>query len=125
MGALMEKAGCSCALPEYCFTNYLEPGYKDSDIPVEICESVVEVKKETGELRFRTLPGIQAACVFHKGSYRTFSESYETHGFFEKSSPMSGMSLGGLRFPTSATADEAGNTIWGILFVFGTQVFYA
>ena len=78
MGALMEKAGCECALPEYCFTNYLEPGYKDGDILVEICESVVEAKKETGELRFRTLPEIQAACVFHKGSYRTFSESYET-----------------------------------------------
>ena len=78
MGALMEKAGCTCALPEYCFTNYLEPGYKDGDIPVEICESVVEAKKETGALQFRTLPKIQAACVFHKGSYRTFSESYET-----------------------------------------------
>ena len=78
MGALMEKAGCSCALPEYCFTNYLEPGYKDGDILVEICESVVAAKKETGELRFKTLPEIQAACVFHKGSYRTFSESYET-----------------------------------------------
>ena len=78
MGALMEKAGCSCALPEYCFTGYLEPGYKDGDILVEICESVVEAKKEAGELRFKTLPEIQAACVFHKGSYRTFSESYET-----------------------------------------------
>ena len=78
MGALMEKAGCSCALPEYCFTNYLEPGYKDGDILVEICESIVAAKKETGELRFKTLPEIQAACVFHKGSYRTFSESYET-----------------------------------------------
>ena len=77
MGALMEKAGCECALPEYCFTNYLEPGYKDGDIPVEICESVVEAKKETGKLRFKTLPEIRAACVFHKGSYRTFSESYE------------------------------------------------
>ena len=77
MGALMEKAGCECALPEYCFTNYLEPGYKDGDIPVEICESVVEEKKEIGELRFKTLPEIRAACVFHKGSYRTFSESYE------------------------------------------------
>ena len=77
IGELMEKAGCECALPEYCFTNYLEPGYKDGDIPVEICESVVEAKKETGELRFKTLPEIRAACVFHKGSYRTFSESYE------------------------------------------------
>ena len=77
MGALMEKVGCECAVPEYCFTNYLEPGYKDGDIPVEICESVVEAKKETGKLRFKTLPEIRAACVFHKGSYRTFSESYE------------------------------------------------
>ena len=78
MGALMEKTGCICALPEYCFTNYLEPGYKDADILVEICESVVEAKKEIGDLHFKTLPEIQAACVFHKGSYRTFSESYET-----------------------------------------------
>ena len=77
MGALMEKAGCICALPEYCFTNYLEPGYKDGDILVEICESVVEARQETGDLRFKTLPEIRAACMFHKGSYRTFSESYE------------------------------------------------
>ena len=78
MGTLMEKAGCACAIPEYCFTNYLEPGYKDEDILVEICESVTEAKKETDGLYFRELPEIQAACVFHKGSYRTFSESYET-----------------------------------------------
>ena len=78
MGALMEKAGCTCSLPAYCFTNYLEPGYKDGDILVELCESVVEAKQEIGDLRFRTLPAVQAACVFHKGSYRTFSESYET-----------------------------------------------
>ena len=78
MGARMEEAGCICALPEYCFTNYLEPGYKDSDIPVEICESVVEAKKGSGGLQFKTLPEIQAACIFHKGSYGSFSESYET-----------------------------------------------
>ena len=77
MGVLMEKAGCKCALPEYCFTGYLEPGYRDGDMLVEICESVVAAKKETGELRFKTLPEIQAACIFHKGSYRTFPESYE------------------------------------------------
>lgn len=78
MGALMEQSGCECALPEYCFTNYPEPGYKESDIPVEICEAVAEAKTEVGDLKFKTLPQIQAACVFHKGSYRTFSESYET-----------------------------------------------
>lgn len=77
MGALMEKVGCECAVPEYCFTNYLEPGYKDEDILVEICEAVTAAKKETGGLYFRTLPEIQAACIFHRGSYGTLSESYE------------------------------------------------
>ena len=77
MGALMEKAGCVCSLPEYCFTGYPEPGYKDGDILVEICESVAEAKQDDGDLRFKTLPEIQAPCVFHKGSYRTFAESYE------------------------------------------------
>lgn len=77
MGAIMEKTGCTCAIPEYCFTNYLEPGYKEEDILVELCEAVTAAKKETEGLYFRTLPEIQAACVYHKGSYRTFSESYE------------------------------------------------
>ena len=77
MGALMEKTGCECALPEYCFTNYLEPGYKDEDILVEICEAVTGAKQEIGGLYFRTLPEMQAACVFHRGSYGTLPESYE------------------------------------------------
>ena len=78
MGVLMEKAGCECALPEYCFTGYLEPGYKDEDILVEICEAVTGAKGEIGGLYFRTLPEIQAACIFHRGSYGTLPESYET-----------------------------------------------
>ena len=77
MGALMEKAGCECALPEYCFTNYLEPGYKDTDILVEICEAVTGAKQEIGGLYFKTLPEIQAACMFHRGSYGALPESYE------------------------------------------------
>ena len=77
MGALMERAGCECAVPEYCFTNYLESGYKDEDILVEICESVTAAKEASGGLYFRTLPEVQAACIFHRGSYQTLSESYE------------------------------------------------
>ena len=78
MGAIMERVGCECAIPEYCFTNYPEPGYKDEDILVEICESVTAAKTERDGLYFRTLPEIEAACIFHKGSYSTFSESYGT-----------------------------------------------
>ena len=77
MGALMERAGCECAVPEYCFTGYPEPGCRESDILVEICEAVAEAREETGGLRFKTLPEIRAACVFHRGSYRSFAESYE------------------------------------------------
>ena len=78
MGAVMESVGCECALPEYCFTNYLEPVYKDEDILVELCESVTAVKKERDGLYFKVMPSVQAACIFHRGSYNTFSESYET-----------------------------------------------
>ena len=77
MGALMEKVGCECSVPEYCFTNYLESGSKNEDILVEICEAVTAAKKETNGLYFRSFPRIQAACIFHKGSYGTLSESYE------------------------------------------------
>lgn len=78
MGELMEKAGCVCARPEYCFTNYLEPGYKEEDILVELCESVTECKGDTGELHFKTMPKLQVASVFHKGSYNTLAASYES-----------------------------------------------
>lgn len=78
MGAVMESVGCECALPAYCFTNYLEPVYKDEDILVELCESVTAVKKERDGLYFKVMPSVQAACIFHRGSYNTFSESYET-----------------------------------------------
>ena len=77
MGALMEQAGCTCALPEYCFTRYLEPGFREEDIPVELCEAVTAARAETGALHFKTLPAIRAACIFHRGAYRTLSESYE------------------------------------------------
>lgn len=77
MGELMEKAGCECANPEYCFTNYLESGYKDEDILVESCQSVVKEKAELEGLYYRRLPATEAACIFHKGSYAEFAYSYE------------------------------------------------
>ena len=78
MGELMEQAGCICALPEYCFTNYLEPRYKEEDILVELCESVTECKDDMGELHFKTMPKLRVASVFHKGSYNTLVASYES-----------------------------------------------
>ena len=76
MGELMESAGCVCALPEYCFTNYLEAVEKE-EVEVELCEAVTEIKEELGELKFKTMPGLKVASIFHKGSYGTLMSSYE------------------------------------------------
>lgn len=72
----MEKLGCVCDEPEYCFTQYLEQGYKENDILVEICQSVTEKKEDSEKVKFKTLPEVEAACIFHKGSYDTFCKSY-------------------------------------------------
>ena len=78
MGALMEKCGCKCALPEYNFTNYLDDAGKDENIKVEICEAVTECRTETEGLCFKKMPAVQAACIFHKGSYSSLPKSYKT-----------------------------------------------
>lgn len=76
MGEEMEALGCECALPEYCFTHYLEEGYKESDLTVEIAQSVTQKKEDTEKVSFKVLPETEAACIFHKGSYDRFHESY-------------------------------------------------
>lgn len=76
MGAEMERLGCECALPEYCFTQYLEPGYKEENIKIETCEAVTRLLEDTETLKFYEIEETTAACIFHKGSYADFSKSY-------------------------------------------------
>lgn len=77
MEAQMEMLDCKCAQPAYCFTHYLESGYKEEDILVEICEAVTEKKQDSGDIVFKVLPKVpMAACIFHKGSYDTLHKSY-------------------------------------------------
>ena len=76
MGNEMELAGCECALPEYCFTRYLDDVYKDKGILVETCEAVTEMKEDRDGLKFKVIPETKAACIFHKGSYDGLSKSY-------------------------------------------------
>lgn len=77
MGAEMERLGCICAEPAYCFTHYLEPGDKNESILIETCEAVTEKKEDSGKVRFQVMPEVpEAACIFHRGSYNTFPGSY-------------------------------------------------
>lgn len=77
MAKEMEKLGCVCALPEYCFNIYYDDEYKEKDIDVEICEAVTEMKEDTALLKFRKVERVpEAVCVLHKGSYGTLREAY-------------------------------------------------
>lgn len=76
MGNEMEQAGCETSLPEYCFTQYLDDTYKEKDVLVETCEAVTELKTDRENLTFKEIPEVNAACVFHKGSYDTLPKSY-------------------------------------------------
>lgn len=77
MGAEMERLGCICAVPEYCFTNYIEPGHQEKDIRVEICEAVTRRGEDSDSLKFKEFPEVEAACTYHKGAYRDLATSYE------------------------------------------------
>lgn len=79
MGQEMEKLGCECAMPEYCFISYPEPGHKEEHILIEACEAITELKEDTDKIKFKVIPEVpNAACIFHKGSYKTLSSSYES-----------------------------------------------
>ena len=77
MGKEMGRLGCVCALPEYCFNIYHDGEYKESDIDVEICEAVTEMKEDTEVLKFKKIDKVPAAvCVLHKGPYHTLRDAY-------------------------------------------------
>ena len=77
LGPEMERLGCKCAEPEYCFNIYHYEEYRDHDIDVSLCQAVTE-RKEDGEIvKFQTVPRVpQAACLFHKGPYSALSAAY-------------------------------------------------
>lgn len=44
---------------------------------IETCEAVTERKADSEIVKFKELPEIQAACIFHRGSYDNFPKTYE------------------------------------------------
>jgi DNA-binding transcriptional MerR regulator len=66
-----------CVVPEYCFIKYLDGEYKDKDIEIEFCEAVTEMGVDTERLKFKKIDRVPAAaCLYHKGPYRTIRSSY-------------------------------------------------
>lgn len=77
IGSEMERLGCVCAVPEYCFNIYNDGEYRDKDIDVEICEAVTEMKENSEMITFKTMERVEmAACTLHKGPYEEFPKAY-------------------------------------------------
>ncbi|MGM9986108.1 MAG: MerR family transcriptional regulator [Bacillaceae bacterium] len=77
MGQEMRRLGCVCAIPDYCFNVYHDGEYRESNIDVEICQAVTELKEDTDILTFKELDEVPTAvCILHKGAYTNLGETY-------------------------------------------------
>jgi DNA-binding transcriptional MerR regulator len=77
MAKEMERVRCVCATPAYCFNIYHDGEYKETDIDVEMCEAVTEMKPDTEILKFKKIDKVStAACVLHRGDYSGLGKAY-------------------------------------------------
>lgn len=65
-----------CIEPDYCFMEYLDGEYRESNIKARYSQAVTTYGKETNDIKFKTLPAITAASVYHKGAYDNFRDTY-------------------------------------------------
>jgi DNA-binding transcriptional MerR regulator/predicted transcriptional regulator YdeE len=77
MGDIMRKQGAVCRKPEYCFNIYHDGEYREKDIDVEICEAVVEARRDSDGVVYKKIPAVPtAAVIMHKGRYEDLGKSY-------------------------------------------------
>lgn len=65
-----------CIEPDYCYISYLDGEYKDTNIKIRYSQAVNELGKENDSIKFEKLKPIEAACIYHKGSYEKLGEAY-------------------------------------------------
>ena len=77
IGPEMQRLGCKCPPPGYCFTMEHAKEYTPTDIDIEYCEQVEEMGKDSAIIQFKRLPAVpKALCMKHVGPYERFYESY-------------------------------------------------
>ncbi|MBO7312333.1 MAG: MerR family transcriptional regulator, partial [Alistipes sp.] len=77
IGPEMQRLGCKCPLPGYCFTIEHNPEYAPSTIDIEYCEQVEEMGIDSNIIQFKRLAAVpKALCMKHVGPYERFYESY-------------------------------------------------
>ncbi len=77
IGPEMQRIGCKCPPPGYCFTIEHNPEYRPTDIDIEYCEQVEEMGQDSAIIQFKQLPAVpRAFCMKHTGPYERFYESF-------------------------------------------------
>ncbi|MBR6490484.1 MAG: MerR family transcriptional regulator [Muribaculaceae bacterium] len=73
----MQRLGCKCPLPGYCFTIEHNKEYTPTNIDLEYCEQVEEMGEDSAIIQFKRLPAVhKALCMKHYGPYERFYESF-------------------------------------------------
>lgn len=76
IGPEMQRLGCECPAPEYCFTVEYNEEY-GVDIDIEYFEAVAERKEDSELIKFKELPEVPVAlCVNHYGAYEKMPETF-------------------------------------------------
>ena len=89
IGPEMQRLGCKCTTPDYCFTMEHNKEYTPTDIDIEYCEQVEEMGTDSAIIQFKRLPAIpKVLCMKHVGPYERFYDSFieafryiEEHGY--------------------------------------------
>lgn len=86
IGPEMQRLGCKCPAPGYCFTIEHNKEYHPTDIDIEYCEQVEEMGTDNTIIQFKHLDAVpKALCMKHVGPYERFHESFtEAFAYMEE-----------------------------------------
>ena len=86
IGPEMQRLGCKCPPPGYCFTIEHHQEHRSENIDIEYCEQVEEMCEDSSIIQFKRLPAVdKALCMKHIGPYERFYESYaEAFSYMEE-----------------------------------------
>ena len=86
IGPEMQRLGCKCPPPGYCFTIEHNQEFCAENIDIEYCEQVEEMGVDSDIIQFKRLPAVEKAlCMKHVGPYERFHESFiEAFAYMEE-----------------------------------------
>lgn len=77
IGPEMQRLGCKCPPPGYCFTIEHNEEFCHTNIDIEYCEQVEEMGIDSAIIQFKRLEAVpKALCMKHIGPYERFYESF-------------------------------------------------